>query len=133
MRFLILFISLFIFIGCKKYPEDKNVVHFQQAKNRLWRGNSWYITGYKVNGVDSMAYLNSYYNWYAPISELGQQIRKNDLIDNGKKLMFGWAHVGKSSPTKNIWEIKRLDKNILWLEQVGYNNVIYRLELKGSQ
>jgi len=133
MRLLLLFISLFVFCGCKKYPEDKALIHFQQAKNRLWRGNTWYIKGYTVNGADSMAYLNSYYYWQSPIENLGQKIRRDDLIDNGKKLMFGWAHVGKASSTKNIWEIKRLDKNILCIEQVGFNNIIYRLELKGSQ
>lgn len=134
MRFTLYILAvLFVFSGCKKYPEDKALVHLQQAENRLWRGNPWYIKGYTVNGVDSLAYLNSYYFSYAPIEFLGQKIRRNDLIDNGTKLRFGWAHVGKSTVNINIWEVKRLDKNILCIEQLGFNNVKYRLELKGSQ
>ena len=48
-------------------------------------------------------------------------------------MQFGWLNVGKASPTPYLWEIKRLDKNVLCIELVGYNNIIYRLEMIGSQ
>jgi hypothetical protein len=128
----ILVISIFFF-GCKKYPEDKALVHLQTAKNRLWRGNPWFVTKYTVNGVDSLTYLNSYYLSKAPVEDAAIKFYKTEIKDDCKKMQFGWLNVGKASPTPYLWEIKRLDKNVLCVELVGYNNIIYRLEMIGSQ
>jgi hypothetical protein len=133
MKVLLLCISLFVFFGCKKYPEDKNVVHFQKAKKRLWRGNAWYVTRYTVNGVDSLDHLNSYYWWKAPVEVLPLKFYTSDIKNDGKNMSFGWFNIGKNAKVPYLWEIKRLDKNVLCVEQVGFNNIIYRLELKGSQ
>ncbi|MFO0321129.1 MAG: hypothetical protein ACK504_01730 [Bacteroidota bacterium] len=58
----IIFINLSIFIlvglsACKKYPE--NTLWFKNPKN-ICPVNG-YITSYKVNGIDSLDLLNSYY------------------------------------------------------------------------
>jgi len=128
----ILALSILVF-GCKKYPEDKNLVHLQKAKKRLWNGNLWYVTRYTVNGVDSLSHLNSYYWWKAPVEKLGFKFYMSALIDNDKKIKLQWLNVGKKSATPFIWDVKRLDKNVLCVELIGYNNIIYRLEMIGSQ
>ncbi len=54
-------IFLFIFFGlfsCKKYPE--NTLWFKRAKTLLPVGG--YITSYTVNKMDSLQYLDLYYN-----------------------------------------------------------------------
>lgn len=124
--------GLFLLFGCKKYPEDKSLVHFRTAKRRLISGRPWNIVAYKVNGEDSLQYLNSYYSSYKPVEEIDLKVLSSSLSDNNKKLKWGWAHVGRYGIESYVWEIKRLDKNILWIEQMGLNNVVYRLELKGA-
>jgi hypothetical protein len=53
-------LSFFVFITCKKYPE--NTLWFKKpTKIPVIQG---YITEYKVNGIDSLPYLNSFYSSY---------------------------------------------------------------------
>lgn len=58
---IILYICLLciVFGGCKKYPEDKVLVHFRRSEHRLKKATNWKITEYKVNGADSLLYASS--------------------------------------------------------------------------
>ena len=51
-------ILFFLFSSCKKYPE--NTLWFKRAKTLLPVGGM--ITKYTVNGIDSLQYLDFYYN-----------------------------------------------------------------------
>ena len=55
----ILVISTLLF-GCKKYPEDKTLIHFRRPEHRLKKSNEWKITEYKINDVDSIPYVNNF-------------------------------------------------------------------------
>lgn len=54
---LLLLFAFFILSTCKKYPE--NTLWFRRVKNLHPIGK--YLTEFKVNGIDSMDLLNSYY------------------------------------------------------------------------
>lgn len=61
-RYISLFVMVVLFTTCKKYPE-----------NKLWFKNPYkiavingYMTEYKVNGIDSLDLLNSYYKPIVP-------------------------------------------------------------------
>jgi hypothetical protein len=49
---------IFLFSGCKKYPEDKGFIHLSRPQARIWK-HPLQIDEYKVNDEDSIPYVNS--------------------------------------------------------------------------
>ncbi|HPQ07681.1 MAG TPA: hypothetical protein PK995_00470 [Bacteroidia bacterium] len=54
----IIFVSIVLLFGCKKYPENTLVLDPPQAVIRKWNGLK--LKEFKVNGIDSLTLLKSY-------------------------------------------------------------------------
>lgn len=82
-KLFISFVSLVLivlFSTCKKYPE--NNLWFKNPRKFSIIGG--YITAYKVNGIDSLSYLNKYYaplipNSYFPYNNIERDIKKRKI------------------------------------------------------
>ena len=55
--FIAITLTIVLFSGCKKYPEDDVRYRFKSAKARLI--GTWHLTAYYMNGGDSMNYIVS--------------------------------------------------------------------------
>lgn len=67
-RYLFIFIISSLFLGCKKYPENK--LWFKDPKKTFKGGK---ITAYTVNGVDKMKYFKDLYSTF-PYNHFGKKI-----------------------------------------------------------
>jgi hypothetical protein len=139
-------LTLILFSGCKKYPEDEAFIHLKRPEKRLKKYPEWEITEYSVNGADSIPYINS--KVYVDFAlnkitfKLGSggfsfnRIQANHVAVNfeekKKKLSIAYAPLttGYTYPLfldgRNVWEIKRLDDGIFVIE-TSKNGKMYRI------
>lgn len=89
----LLIVCSMIFTTCKKYPE--NTLWFKNP-NKIKVING-YITEYKVNGIDSLDFLNIYYKPYIPNSIYPYNKTNRDIR---------FESFTATNVTKTYWEIK---------------------------
>lgn len=145
MRFTLYILAvLFVFSGCKKYPEDNTLVHLRKPEKRLKIGTDWKITEYKVNGVDSIPYINSTNIWGIKLEDLKFEYDNGvflvfssncdiffTLQSNNREVLLGFTpEYPITYPLffsgKNIWQIKRMDHEFFTIE-IEKNAKIYRV------
>ncbi len=135
-----------LFFGCKKYSEDEELIHLRRVKKRLSHYDYWQITEYKVDGIDSIPYINSkVYSEFAlnkifwrlsqggfAIYYVEDHFASTSLINNKEKMEIysvpdsdGYKY-SLFLEGKNVWEIKRLDKRDFIIE-TNKNGKNYRI------
>ncbi|MBK6834873.1 MAG: hypothetical protein IPG89_11615 [Bacteroidetes bacterium] len=118
-----------LFFGCKKYPEDKTLVHFRTVKNRIEHFSPWYIKEYTVDGADSLNHLNTKFWWAAPVEEIPWSINSGYHFDDKKnKVMFNTYKFHIPNHYPNYWDIVRLDKD-KFIMRMNFNSKEYKLVL----
>lgn len=152
MRFTIFIFVLFLFAGCKKYPDGGHAITFKGLTNKII--GKWKILSFTVDGSDSLDFLKSDPD-FCPDYQL--EFSRDDIFGNTMqspcshfgnnywgvtddkaqlKLVF---HPDSSAATlfpvqlnayKTVtWDIERLVRHELWLK-VNYANKEYELKLE---
>ncbi|MCA0431577.1 MAG: hypothetical protein LCH32_13855 [Bacteroidetes bacterium] len=80
---ILILLLVIIFYGCKKYPE--NTIWFKKKKNIDIFLGSYRLTGYKVNGIDSLDALNYYIDTNLTSMKIGDLRFQDNSVERESK------------------------------------------------
>lgn len=149
--YLVAFFIGILFVGCKKYPENK--LWFKNPKTTFKGGK---ITSYTINGLDKMPYYKNLYSGF-PYNYYGHSIDDVfsipfDYDAGGEKISTeygsGGFHFSKTKreieisftpvnedygaesifPPRQSWKVMKLTKDGVLKIQVDYNMKLYEIQ-----
>ena len=140
--FLIVFLFIFIFVGCKKY-DNGPVISLRSKKARVvgkWVTEMWLRNKYEQIWMLDTARKAEFtkdgiyrYHEYNPFTHKAIDLEGTWDFRLDKEQLFLTIPINTDSTNYQLWDIIRLKNKALWLEMVEYsfpNSVIYEWRLK---
>ncbi|MFN4233594.1 MAG: hypothetical protein ACK4IK_02180 [Bacteroidia bacterium] len=144
-RFLLLLLTAFVFISCRKYKEDPVTVVVQKPEKRIL--GEWRCTEILINDIDSTAFLKDTvgvweFFWAEDDAIQNRSIISKysyayEFIDKKRTLELYSSHLYSSKEErirwlqgKTYWQILAINRKEMKLKSQPINNNVYTISFK---